>query len=437
MRIRAFHASDGDCVLVSTTTTHSGDAATENHLLIDGGRAGSYRQNVRDTISQLDQIDIVCVSHIDDDHIAGVVAMIDDVVAWRIHDYRLRKQLATTQPSFPRPPDLGEIWHNSLFDLLGEDLEPIVQPAMTTAAGIFASSQDPAVARLGYRFDNLATGERSAMELSRRISRRQLNIQRNRPADQLMRRRSPRSYRRVGPMTIRILGPSEEAVADLRDAWRKWIEEHDEALIKLQREMLQDEERLGTLASAVVAQPLVRASLGEGVSGVSAPNVASLTLLITEKGGPTVLMTGDATSPELLDGLRHYKKLDNGRIHVDLLKVQHHGAKANVDRDFVGSVTATNYLFCGNGASGNPEPEVVSAFAEARLTGLGGGPPLRPGEEFKFWFTSSRSTKGIGADRQSHMGGIEELVRNIKGDLDGDDLFSFEFLDNGHLTIDL
>ena len=86
-----------------------------------------------------------------------------------------------------------------------------------------------------------------------------------------------------------------------------------------------------------------------------------------------MLLTGDGVSQEILDGLARHGKLDaNGRIHVNVLKVQHHGALANVEADFVKRVTADHYVFCGNGAHHNPEIEVVEAFAKARLTGIDG-----------------------------------------------------------------
>ena len=45
---------------------------------------------------------------------------------------------------------------------------------------------------------------------------------------------------------------------------------------------------------------------------------------------------------------KRHKKFDAaGRIHVDVLKVQHHGATANVDDAFVRAVTADHYVFCG------------------------------------------------------------------------------------------
>ena len=67
MKLRAFHASDGDCLLLS-----SGDPAPR-HILVDGGRRTSYRENTRTFLGDLAaanaKLDVICVSHFDDDHI--------------------------------------------------------------------------------------------------------------------------------------------------------------------------------------------------------------------------------------------------------------------------------------------------------------------------------------------------------------------------------
>ena len=295
MRIRAFHANDGDCLLITTTTEHNDGSTSERNILVDGGRSKSFKKNARDTIYQLDKLDIVYLSHIDEDHIAGILTLVEDLVEWRVHRFRLDEGLPTTEPSFTEPPDIVEIWHNSLFELVGSELEPEVQPAMATSSSVLAGSTNASLASQGFQMANLATGERSAMELSRRISDRQLDIPRNRPRNQIMQRTTPRSLRRLDPITFRILGPSEDDIIKLRTRWQKWIDGNAKALRKLQREMLEDEEELGTLSAATVARP-IGASLGEGASGVSAPNLASLMLHVKEKDGGTILLTGDGVS---------------------------------------------------------------------------------------------------------------------------------------------
>ena len=81
--VRLLRANHGDCILV----THEGPERTFN-LLIDGGNAatfqygprGRYSGHLRSTLDELkskDQlIDLAILTHIDDDHIAGMLMAI-------------------------------------------------------------------------------------------------------------------------------------------------------------------------------------------------------------------------------------------------------------------------------------------------------------------------------------------------------------------------
>jgi hypothetical protein len=435
MRVRAFHVGDGDCVLLSATRTTGDGGERTHHILVDGGRKSAFQDNARDELYELDQIDLVCVSHIDDDHISGVLGLIEDAVAWRVHRHREARGRPTRRPSWPEPPAVREIWHNSLFELVGDELEPLIESSLATTSAALAGVGPPALREYAAWCDNLASGERSSMELSRRISDRQLGIPRNRPRNRLMDVENG-NYRRIGPFTIRIIGPDRTAIDRLATEWTEWLAANQRQLRELQSEMLADEGHLAESMTAGAADGL-GTGLGDGVEDVTPPNLASLMLLVQESGGgPTVLLTGDGTSEDILAGLGHYGKLDDdGRIHVDLLKVQHHGAEANVTSDFVDRVTADHYLFCGNGGHHNPEPSVVEALAAARL-GVGRD-RVGPDRPFHFWFTSSRATPGLSQNRKQHMTGLEELVDAMADQHDPDDRFAWTFLRRGGLTIDL
>lgn len=431
MKIKAFHAGDGDCLLLSATNQRTGK---DYNVLVDGGRKGQFREHARDEIYKLDQLDLVYVSHIDDDHISGTLVLVDDIVRWRVHERRLDTKKRTRKPRFPRPPKIKEIWHNSLFELVGEDLEPEIPGALaTTTRLLLARSPTRNVWNdLGLRMDNLAAGERSSMELSRRISDRQLKIPRNRPRHTTMVEGRYRQNR-IGPFTVSVLGPTEDAVEDLRAEWREWLTKNKKAMRDLQAKMLEDEEEMGTLASTAVANPLLESALGEG--SITEPNLASLTLRVTADG-KTLLLTGDGSSEDVLKGLEANRRVGVGKpIHFDALKVQHHGALANVTEEFVRRVTADHYIFCGNGAHHNPEAEVVERMALARL-GTEDDDPIGPPQPFKFWFTSSSETPDLTDPRVKHMGEIEMLVKHIASQ-HAPNQFDFEFLKEGHFEIDL
>jgi beta-lactamase superfamily II metal-dependent hydrolase len=440
MKVTVFHAADGDCLLVES------DAPTRR-LLVDGGRQASYAKNTRALLGQLrpagETLDIVCVSHIDDDHITGILRLVEDEVEWRAFEFAHTLDANTPEPDVARPPEIGAVWHNGLFRLVGDDLGHVAEPVLATVATVLAGSRDPKLRELASDLDDLVTGERASMELTRRLSVDQLGIALNPPTvGQLMKRETtgPLTSAEVvtlGSLTIRVLGPSQDDIDKLRVKWQEWIDANQAALDKLQAAMLADEERLGTLSSRIVANPMLDQALGAGLNSVTEANLASLMLLV-EEGARSALLTGDGVSREILDGLERHAKLDaHGRIHVNLLKVQHHGALANVDEDFVKRVTADHYVFCGNGAHHNPEIEVIEAFATARLAGLSGSGPLGPPSPFKFWFSSGPTTPDSTASksRQKHMKKVKETVTALRQG--HQNRLSASFLKDGHFEIDL
>ena len=58
------------------------------------------------------------VSHIDEDHIGGVVGMLDAELAWRVFDHMKAKGRPWKQPKFPRPPKIKQIWHNAFLETI-------------------------------------------------------------------------------------------------------------------------------------------------------------------------------------------------------------------------------------------------------------------------------------------------------------------------------
>ena len=82
MKLTVFPSNKGDCLLVS--------GERGGRLLVDGGMSGSYREYVAPALGELqargETLDLVCVSHIDDDHISGIVKLMDALRPWRVYD---------------------------------------------------------------------------------------------------------------------------------------------------------------------------------------------------------------------------------------------------------------------------------------------------------------------------------------------------------------
>lgn len=424
-QVRCFNAGDGDCLLLSATEDQTGesdgdgengggaeDAGRPTHILVDGGRTTPFKQNAASYLYNNDEVetlDLVVVSHIDNDHISGILRLLKDKVkhtVWKVRSERGRAPgLSRKEPK--RPPEIAKLWHNSVSDTLGKEIDQTVaQQSLATSAallggqlaGLARHESSEAAAKL----DNLATGHRSAIELEGRIGGK-LGIE---TEDELILvpagDRARRSRRRVGAFSIVVLGPTEERIEALRKDWQKWIAENEEARLKVMEQLRHDEEEMGAITPDTVSPD----SLAQGSSGgtITVPNLASLMLLV-RAGGKRVLLTGDGSSEDIVEGLDRCGIDDR---HFDVLKVQHHGATANVTEEFCHQITADTYLFCGNGAHSNPELDVLRRIATARLTGAG---PDRP---FTFAFTSKSTTKRLSARRVAHMTKVETAVKVLE-----------------------
>jgi len=172
---------------------------------------------------------------------------------------------------------------------------------------------------------------------------------------------------------------------------------------------------------------------------VTVPNLASLMFMVEEKDADgtarSILLTGDGHHLDILSGLEMQKKIKkNGSLHVDVLKVQHHGSEHNIDRDFCKRITADHYVFCGNGAHANPDLKVVEAIINSRLSNEHKGSHSKANQPFKLWFNSSSENTKTQEENAAHMKKVEDLVESYRAKNQGQpDCFylkdsNFEFI---------
>lgn len=424
MRLTTFQSSKGDCLLL--------ESADGKRMLIDGGMGNSYRAHVAPALGALrdagQRLDLIYVSHIDEDHIEGVLELMNTELDWRVHEFqRAGDNPDHRPPKQPRPPEVGELWHNAFSDQVDQNTRPITDLLAATAA-VLDFGSEPDDRAYAERHRDLATSVDQGIRLSRRVSAEQLKIPLNRAFDgKLALVRDGQGPIPFGTVQLTVIGPFEEDLENLRTEWNKWLEKNQRQLAETRARMRADVERLGTgeVERFRAAFELQAGELGDR-DEVTAPNLASL-MLLAEEGTKTVLLTGDGHSDEVLKGLSQAGKLDaGGAIHVDVLKVPHHGAEFNVRPDFCRRVTADHYVFCGNGAHHNPDPRVLDLFFDARLG--------TPGAPFKLWFNAS-SNADTSATNREHMAAIERQVADRAQQHPG--RIEFEFLQGSSFELPL
>ncbi len=94
-------------------------------------------------------------------------------------------------------------------------------------------------------------------------------------------------------------------------------------------------------------------------------NLSSIVVL-AEAGKKKMLLTGDARGDDVLKGLKSSGLLKSKPLHVDLLKLPHHGSDRNVETDFFRQITADHYVVSADGKHGNPEISTLQMISEAR-----------------------------------------------------------------------
>ena len=103
------------------------------------------------------------------------------------------------------------------------------------------------------------------------------------------------------------------------------------------------------------------------IADESLANISSIVVHL-KRNGKTILLTGDARGDNIRQGLARAGLVSNGKTHVNVLKVQHHGSSNNSDSEFFESVTADHYIFSGDrdGTGSNPDKATIVMLQEAR-----------------------------------------------------------------------
>lgn len=415
MKLQIFQSQKGDCLLLESQDG-------KNRVLCDGGMAKSMRDVVRAELGKLrtakKKLDAVYVSHIDQDHISGVLALLEDEVTWRVYDYR-KGRAGVTRPKVPRPPEIKALWHNSFSAQLG-DLTAPVSDLLAAAAPAMLATRLPRLMSVGEDIYDIATSIPEAIQVSRLAAPEMLGIPLNKLPGQkskpklLMLRDKTKAFK-IGAMKFTLIGPRQEELEELKEDWSAWLRDNKARIREIDRKLKEKMERMGANGLAAADFSVLAEAEEIVVKGVTTPNLASLMFLV-EEDGKRLLLTGDSAGELIVNGLKETGFLKDGHLHVDVLKVQHHGATANLKPDFARQISADHYVFCGNGEHDNPEEKVIDIVFNSRC-GKAADLALAPqaaGRPFTLWFSTTGDGKA-----DAHMRKIRKKVEGLAGKSNG------------------
>jgi hypothetical protein len=325
--LEALNAKYGDALLL-----RYGKTRQPGLILIDAGPAGVYQKVVRKRLDELRKTDtaalplrLVMVSHVDADHVTGVVELFTEL-----------KQLSDDQD--PLLYDIAELWHNSFKDglkLVGASLATNVKSSVTPAG--LEAGRVPATIPIS-RDTRVALASVAQGGALRDLAK-SLAVAVNDGFSPLVIAEGG-TYPRVSMgdgLTFRVLGPSAMRLDGLKKEWAR-------------------------KTRTKKASP---AELADYVDA-SVYNLSSIVVL-AECEGKTMLLTGDARGDDIVAALEGARLLKSSvALHVDLLKVPHHGSWRNLSKDFFERIEADHYVFSADGKYGNPDPPSLRALIAAR-----------------------------------------------------------------------
>ena len=358
VRIEMLPAAHGDCLWIEWSSDD-----TIHRILIDGGPAHTYPR-LLERIAGLPpdgrRFDLLVVTHIDADHIEGIVRLLRDAETLGVEFERVwfngREQL-------DRLPERvgdglgavsGEYLQLLLHDLEGRagdvwnvgfehgivycDPEAGLMPKLSLPGGLTLTVVSPDLERL-HDLD-----EHWEDEL------RRLGVDVGRP-DEL--RAGLAGDGRLRPLADELGGDEMDGLVDSDDADAPddgGRFPFDEIPTDLEVP-LPDE--LGGDGGAM-----------EFGSDDSPANGSSIALLAEWQDGPTVLVAGDAFAGVLQASVEHL--LDGRpRLPLDVFKVPHHGSVANLTPDLLGLLACRAYMVSTNGAVfGHPHDRAVELLVE-------------------------------------------------------------------------
>jgi hypothetical protein len=315
LRLRVVQADYGDCFILEFGTRKH-----PRYGLIDGGPRGVYKKHLRSELQSITKsgghLDLTVLTHIDDDHVKGLLDLMGELIT---QEKQGGAQTIT----------IDTLWHNTFSQTVGTDIQNrlmtmAVSRAIQEQSLILLAQPDEITAR------NVPQGD----ELTRDAVSLDIPINKSFKVDQPICVDNAVKAAVFGNLKVQILGPSRANLENLRKDWLAWLEKQGT------RDLL-------------------------APSDQTIPNLSSIMFLV-RAGKKTILFTGDGRSDDLLEGLRHANLLDlHGNLHVDILKVPHHGSARNVSKDFFKVVTADRYVISANGRDNNPDLDTLKWIVEA------------------------------------------------------------------------
>jgi beta-lactamase superfamily II metal-dependent hydrolase len=316
-RIHVLPAQRGDCLWIEY-----GQDDAPRHILIDGGITSTGRDHLRKRIEEMAKplhFELLLISHVDLDHIQGILHLLENP---------------------PADVTFGDIWFNGL-----DQMKQIGLETMGIKEGIRLS--EILTERYKDVWNKAANGKAIALDRNDDVA----------------------SYQLADGMAVTVLAPTHKHLAILCDRWEDVLKELHEA----QGEAGGSESNAPPDVQIPGLEPMgadddvdVEAlALRRFDEDNTVPNGSSIALAL-QFNDKTALLLADAYPSVIVESLRRLSP--NKPYAANIVKLAHHGSRANTDSTLVAWLNAPIWIFSSNGAGNtkHPHQEAVARVVQKK-----------------------------------------------------------------------
>ena len=288
-----------------------GDENAINRILIDGGTGGT-RHTIREKIKKLPEnqreFELMVVTHIDMDHIAGILGLLEDEenLSFKVNDF----------------------WFNAFMHLPTEDED-------------FGAKQgerlSDAIVKHDIPWNDFFNGNAVVTETN---DLPQLEL--------------------PGGMILTLLSPTAEHLKKLRPKWKKEVEDAGMIPGGAILEDIEDEDEGFGATDFPDVNALANAPFKEDTSVANGSSIAFL----AEYKEHSILFCGDAFPSQVLEALNSIKP--DKKIDLDLVKISHHGSSGSTSPELLKKLNCKNYMISTNGSRfKHPKADAISRIIKS------------------------------------------------------------------------
>lgn len=331
MNITIFPALNGDCILIEYLKGH--------YVLVDGGYVNTYNDYLQPTLTKIaradNTLDLVIVSHIDADHISGVIKMLEECIL---------------------PVSIQNIWHNSY--------RHIQSPVVNSEKREEIMRHN--IAKEAFVTDSRKISAKQGSTLAALIQLNKLAWNKQFSGNAVV---SPTCCV-VNDATFYILSPNQDCMNSLALFWKRkliqngllaknhcnefWDDAFDFCLS-------QDKPGFHINRKMISKTNDIKRYLDvEYTADTSVTNASSISFLL-EANGKKILMLGDSKAEIIINSLNDLYTDQQRPIWFDAIKLSHHGSFNNNSPELLKMIDSTNWIISTNGDLYNhPDKEVIA-----------------------------------------------------------------------------